>query len=252
MVASLTDFTNNGIYKVALFIASVIRVPSEAIASIASPIISDSLAKQNIAEVGKIYQKSSIILWTIGVLFLLGIWSNLDSLFQIMPDGATFAKGKYVVLILGIGILFDLLTSVNGEIISYSAYFRFNFYALLVLAVLNIIANLIFIPIYDINGAAIATAFSLILFNAFKLLFVYYKFNLIPFSIKTIYVFFIGLSIYGVTTILPTMQMPIVDIFFTSSIICLLFIPAILYFNISEDLTNSFWQVIEKIMTLYK
>jgi len=111
---------------------------------------------------------------------------------------------------------------------------------------------LVILLISDLIFTLIATAFSLILFNAFKLLFVYYKFNLIPFSIKTIYVFFIGLSIYGVTTILPTMQMPIVDIFFTSSIICLLFIPAILYFNISEDLTNSFWQVIEKIMTLYK
>ena len=244
MVASMIDLSSNGIYAVALFIASVIKVPGESVRSISGPIITANIADNNLLEVSNIYKKSSIVLWTIGLFLLLLIWLNLDSLFQIMPKGEIFAKGKYVVLILGAGILFDLLTSVNGEIINYSPYYRFNFYALLCLAVINIIANLLLIPEYKIIGAASATACSLTLFNVIKLVFIYLKYNMHPFSNKTIFVLLITLLIYGLLIFTVNISNPFLSVVIRSSLAILLFLPTVFYFNISEDLNNmvlDFW-----------
>jgi len=247
MVASLIDLSSNGVYKVASFIAIVIRVPSEAIGLIIAPIISKKIAQNDLPEIDKIYKKTSILLWTIGLFFLLGIWTNIDSLFAMMPDGALFSTGKNVILILGIGILSDMLTSVNGHIIAYSKYFRFNFYALLVLAVINVVGNITLIPIFGMNGAALATACSLFLYNLLKLIFVYKKYGMLPFSNKSIHVLILTLSIYFLVNLLPITSIPILDIIWRSALICVLFIPSIIYFDISEDISNAFWQVIDRV-----
>lgn len=251
MVASMTDLSKTGIYSVAIFMSTVIALPSEALISIASPIISDAWAKNDIKEIGEVYKKSSIILLTLGLLFLLGLWINIDSLFSLMPRGEVFSKGKYVVLILGIGKLIDMATSVNGHIIAFSKYFRFNFYSLLLLAVFNVVCNLLFIPYYDINGAAFATAMSLFLFNLVKFLFVLFKFKLSPFSLKSVQVLGITIFVYFLTDLIPYSNFPILDIILHSTALTGLFIPLILYFRISEDINNTFLQMVEKVQNYF-
>lgn len=251
MVASIIDLSSTGIYTVAVFIASVIKVPGESIRSVASAIISEKIAENNLLEVKNIYRKSSIVLWTIGLFFLLNIWINIDSLFEIMPKGGTFGQGKYVILILGIGILFDLLTSVNGEIISYSPYYRFNFFAILFLGVINVFANLFFIPKYGIMGAALATASSLIIFNILKLVFIYLKYNVHPFSKEMLVVLGIAAIIYSVVSFFAFIENPYLAILIQSSLICILFIGAIFYFKISEDINNAILQVLQKAKSIF-
>jgi len=247
MVSSLIDLGSNGIYTVALFIATVISVPSKAVISITGPLIAQKIADNKMEEIGLLYKKTSIILWTIGLLCFLGIWLNLDSLFSIMPDGESYAKGKLVVLILGCGILFDLLTSVNGDIIAYSKYFKFNFITILILAAANIGFNFWLIPIHHILGAAMATTLSLFLYNLLKVIFIYYKFNLLPFSMNTLKVLLIAFVTYFLVTMLPSVANSIIDIFLRSAVICLLYIPSVLYFQVSEDLTSTFKQTVRKI-----
>jgi O-antigen/teichoic acid export membrane protein len=54
-----------------------------------------------------------------------------------------------------------------------------------------VVLNMIFIPIYGIDGAALATLISVIIYNSIKLLFVVKKMNLFPFTKKTIHSFVI-------------------------------------------------------------
>jgi len=243
MVASLIDFSSNGIYTIALFIAMIIRIPSEAVTAISIPIISKALEDNDIKEITTVYKKSSIILLTVGIFFFLGIWLNLDNLFEIMPRGESFSKGKYVVFILGIGILFDLITSVNGEIIALSKYFRYNLYFLIFLSILNISANIVFIPIYHINGAAIATTISLILFNFIKVIFIYMKFDIIPFSKKTPLVIFIGIMTYLVVLQIPLPNNVYLNLIIKSLAISMIYIPCIFYFKVSKDLNQLVYQI---------
>jgi len=250
MVASISDLSNTGIYAVALFITNVIKVPGESIRSISGPIISKDLSIGNFEPVRILYKKSSIILWTSSLFLALLIGLSLDSLFEIMPRGDTFSKGKSVILILGIGLLFDMVTSVNGEIISYSKHFRFSFFAIIFLGILNVITNNILIPRYGINGAAMATTFSLVLFNSIKLIFVYFKFNMIPFSYQTIQVLVIGIITYFIVSSLPFVFHPIIMIIIKSLLISLLFLSSIIYLNVSDEITSIYFQLIKRLRSL--
>ncbi|MFT6335920.1 MAG: O-antigen/teichoic acid export membrane protein [Halioglobus sp.] len=254
MIALLAknDLKDVGIYSIALFIANVIAVPARSIGRIASPVIAESWKNNDISNIKSIYSKSSIILTTLGLLFLIGIWSSIDDLFLLMPNGEKYAVGKYVIIILGIGKLFDLATGTNSEIIAYSKFFRFNFYAVLVLAILNVVNNFIFIPIYQINGAALATASSLLIFNLCKSAYVYYKIGLQPFSLDTLKVLIIGSLVYVLAMNIAPINIPLLDIVIRSTVIGITFIGSIIYFNISEDLTSLFWQAINKIKSVIK
>ncbi len=249
MIAMLAanDLKDVGVYSIALFMANVITVPARSINNISSPIIAESWKSKDIENIRSVYSKSSIVLLTLGLLFLIGIWSSIDDIFALMPNGEKFAIGKYVILILGIGKLFDLATGNNDQIIGYSKYFRFNFYAVLILAVLNVISNYIFIPMYQINGAALATTCSLLIFNISKTSFAYFKMGLHPFSINTLKVLLIGITTYLIVTLIPSIGNAFVDIILRSIVISILFIASVLYFNISQDLTDFFHQVIDRI-----
>jgi len=86
-----------------------------------------------------------------------------------------------VFLFLGIGRLFDMLTSINGIILAATPYFRYNLLFNSILVVLAIATNLIMIPIVGTVGAAIATALCMLIHNLMKGIFLYQKYQLNPF-----------------------------------------------------------------------
>jgi len=254
MIAVLADnsLQGVGVYSIAMIMANVIMIPARSINNISSPVIAEAWKTFDIDSIKTVYSKSSIVLLTVGVLFLVGIWSSVDDIFRLMPNGERFAVGKYVILILGLAKLFDLATGTNGQVIAYSKFFRFNFYAVLILAVFNVICNFIFIPIYQINGAALASASSIFIFNISKTAFVHYKMGLQPFSLNTLKVLVIGAIVYVTGLFIPSTDLPFLDIIFRSAYISITFVSAILYFNISEDVTNLFWQGVAKIKAILK
>ena len=249
MVALLAadDLTSVGLYTTAFFIINVISVPARAINNIASPIIAESNKTNDVPNIQTIYQKSSIILLTLGSFFLIGIWASVDDLFALMPKGEQFAAGKYVILILGIGKLFDLATGVNSQIIAYSKFFRFNFYAVLILAVVNITANYLLIPKYQIEGAAMATALSLILFNASKFIFIKQKMGMQPFTLQTGKLIAIALVTLAVSLLVPSTGIALLDIVVRSAAISMVFLPAVYYFQINKDLNELADQMLGKM-----
>jgi O-antigen/teichoic acid export membrane protein len=249
MVALLAtnELKDAAIFTIAMFIANIIAVPAKAINNIASPVISESWKNNDVDNIQDIYAKSSTVLLTIGLFVFIGIWCSVDDLFTLMPNGDIYANGKFVILILGIGKLFDLATGVNEQIITYSKYFRFNFYAVLILAVANIIANTIFIPIFQINGAALATMSSIVIYNISKLIFIKYKIRIHPFSKDTLKVLGIGSVVLLIGLSIPALGIPLVDIILRSAAITILFVSSVLYFKVSEDLNNLYFQFINTV-----
>ena len=241
MVAGLVSISSGGIYAIVNILIDVITKPAKAITAIANPIISDSWEKNDTKEIEKIYKKSSIVLLISGLYIFLGIWLSVDDLFAIMPNSEAMRQGKYVILFLGLAKLFDLATSVNTQIIANSSKFKFNFYALLLLAVLNIVFNLVFILVYDMQmvGAALATLCSLGLFNTMKLIYIKSQFDMQPFSAKTIVLFAIAGVSFAICYLLPLDFHPIMNILLRSIMLSLIFIAAVLKFKISDDFNQT-------------
>jgi O-antigen/teichoic acid export membrane protein len=243
------------IYTIAFFMGTIIEIPRRAIAQISTPILSQAWQRNDLPQIEDIYKKSSLNQLIIGALLFLGIWSNTDVVFNLIPNGEVYRAGKYVVLFIGLARLFDMATGVNGEIILQSRYFRFNLISVAILAVLIVGTNYIFIPMYGINGAAFATAVSVFLYNILKFMFLWIKFRIQPFSYQTIYVLLIAALTYVAAVLLPTPEPTLlasfINILIRSVLICVLFAGLILGLGVSKDANLLLKTGFHKLRTLF-
>lgn len=236
MVGGIISISSGGIYAISNLITETISKPAKALHAISSPIISDNWNKKNTHEIEAIYKKSSDLLLIAGLFISIGIWLSIDDLFSLMPDSELMRQGKYVILLLAIAKLVDLSTSVNTPIIVNSAHYRFNFYALVSLAVINIGLNIILIPKHQMIGAAFATLISQTLFNVAKALFIKWKFDMQPFSINTLKILLISSVSFLTVYFIPLPFSALVCIILRSVAFGGVFLLLILWFKPSEEL----------------
>lgn len=244
MVGSFTNFDNVAVYSVALYVATVISIPYRSMVAITSPIIAESFHNKDYENIQKIYSKTSLNLVVIGVLLFVGIWASVDYLFEIIPNGEDYKAGKIIILLLGLSKIVDMANGLNYYIIAYSNFYKFNLYIGLILGFSNVILNYLLIDEYGIYGAAMATLISIIIFNLLKFGLILKKLKMHPFSWNMLWIVFIAAISYLITLILPKTSSPIVNIFINSSVISLIYIPIVLYLNISEDITKLKQQII--------
>lgn len=238
MVAGMIDITSTGVYGIVHVITEVIMKPAKGIVAISSPIISASWNSNDLGNIKMIYQKSSTVLLIIGCFVFLGIWGSIYDLTEIMHNTEIMQTGINVILFLGLAKLVDLATSVNTDIISYSKKYQFNFYALLVLAILNITFNLFFIPKYGLVGTAIATFCSVSLFNLTKLIFIWVNFKMQPFTFATLKILILAGLCWAMIYFIPFNFHPIVNIMLRSVLLTIVYGGLTLYFEISPDVNG--------------
>jgi O-antigen/teichoic acid export membrane protein len=233
---------NTAIFNIALSIGLVIAIPRNAIASISEPLLAESWRNNDLRHVGEIYQKSALNLLIVGAFLFLGIWCNIDSIFQIIPNSATYQQGKFVVLMVGLYSLFDMATGLNSEILKNSPFYKYDLGFYIVRFVILLVTNLILIPIYSYNGAALAMLISIIIYNLVKFFFIKQKLGLQPFGIQTIKTILLGIVTYGITLLIPPFGGGIwatfLNIFLKSLCIIVFFGGGVLYFRLSEDLNK--------------
>jgi O-antigen/teichoic acid export membrane protein len=252
MVTKILDFQSNGAYNISLFIANVIAIPTVAVAQISGPIITTSIQENNFEHVKKLYQGTSINLLVVGLLLFIGIMASIADLFSLMPKSEEMQGGVMIVFLIGLAKLIDMGTSINNQIISYSKYYRFGFYSILLMAAFNIFANLILIPRFQIVGAAAATLASLTLYNLVKLVFIQWRFNMQPFSWKTLWLLAIAGAVYLLGVLIPSTGSALLDILVKSTVIGGAYIGAVVYLNISLEFNDLIFGMIEKLKGLLK
>jgi len=235
MVAGMLGLAANAVYTTAFYMATVIEVPKRALSQVAMPLIARAFEKKDMVEINSIYQKTAINQFIIGSLILIGVWANLENIFEIMPKGNIYEVGKWVVVIVGFGKLMDMLFGPSSEIIVLSKYYAFNIILILVLAASVITLNNTLIPIYDINGAAIGAAFALVFFNLIKFIFIWAVLKIQPFSWATLKVLAITLLTLALNYLIPKMDNVFLDIFIRSAVITLFYSTLILISKASPD-----------------
>jgi len=149
-----------------------------------APIISNYLKSGNFKDLDIKYKEIARLLFFIGALLYSCIFLGIEDLFRLLPAYEKLKDTIPVITVLGFSVLINMATGFNGEIITYSKYYRFNLVAILVLILINVSLNLYFIYYTDfgIMGVAYASFIAMTLFNISKLLFIYKKFGLLPFD----------------------------------------------------------------------
>jgi O-antigen/teichoic acid export membrane protein len=185
------NIENIAYYSVATYIALVISVPSRAMHQIVYPITAKLMHENKHDEMDALYKKTSINLQIVGGYVMLGIFVNINMLYELIPK--EYAGGIWVVFMIGLSKYFDLILGNNNAIIFNTKYYKTVLFLGVALVVLTVILNMIFIPIYGIMGSAFATLLSITMYSLAKLLFVVKKLKLYPFTNQTLYS--IGLTV---------------------------------------------------------
>ena len=247
MVIGFIGLDAAAIYTTAYYMASVIEVPKRAITQSATAIMAHAFEANKTSDIQKIYTKTSINQMIIGALLLIGVWTNLPNLFAIMPKGAQYSAGIWVVLIVGSAKLTDMTFGPSSEIIGLSKYYWFNLVVISALAILIVTSNALLIPRYGINGAAFGTLFSLVIYNTLKFFFIRIKLKLNPFNWNTLKVAIVSVVIYLLSTWIPPFDNPFIDIAIRSTLIAVSYGSAILLWNCSEDVNALFLKGLARI-----
>ncbi|WP_026954257.1 polysaccharide biosynthesis C-terminal domain-containing protein [Algoriphagus vanfongensis] len=209
MVSSMVSLEANAIYTIAFSMALVIEMPRRAISQVVMPVIADHFSKNEISQINLLYKHVSRRQLYICLLLFIGIWANIDSIYHFIPNREIYENGKWVVLFIGIGKLCDVAFSINGEILVFSNYYRFNLIATVLMSGMIIALNYLLIPIYGIEGAAIASALVMLFFNLTKFVFLRVKLRLSPFDWQTLMILLSGLLVLFIVQFVPMMENPL-------------------------------------------
>ncbi|MBN1645239.1 flippase [Candidatus Woesearchaeota archaeon] len=192
MLTYFTSLTEVGIYNVVLPTALLFLFFSEAISPILYPLVSELWAKKDQKKLSEginlLYKYSFVI--TIPAFLTVLVFSSL--IIKIL-FGIEYVAGSLALQILLVGILFLLVATINNTVLAAIGRPAAVTKAFLIVAGLNILLNLLLIPMLGINGAAIATAISylalLLISTIFVARYIHFKFPLFAWA-KT---FLIGL-----------------------------------------------------------
>lgn len=247
MISGAIGLEAAGIYTIAFFIGIVVEMPKRAITQISSALLSQSFNKGDMSAVKKLYQQTSINQMIIGTLLLIGIWANLENIYHFVPNRESYIGGFSVVLFIALGKLSDMAFGTNGEIIVMSKYYRFNVIAVSCLAILTIALNLLLIPEYGIEGAAIASFLAMLLFNIIKFLFVWMKYGIQPFTLASLkFLIIVGLTLLA-NYLMPVMSNIYLDIAIRSSCIVIILMGLTYGLSVSLELNQLIQTGLKKI-----
>lgn len=208
MIGEHLNDQETGIYLTLIAIVALISIPQLGLYNISAPIINKSFAENDMEELNRFHKKTSLSLYFLGAVLFSCILVGFPFLVTFIKNGDLLLESEPVIWIIGSAVLLDLLTGFNGNIISMSKYYRFNIVIMIALAFLTVVLNLYFLKSTSLGiiGIAMATAISLTLYNAVKLLFNYLKFRVHPLSIEMIYTSLICSIAITVVLFLPVLS----------------------------------------------
>jgi O-antigen/teichoic acid export membrane protein len=191
MIPQFLSNVANGDFNIGVNLANALMIPAAGVFALYSPLISESLKKNDLSVLKIKYANVAKNLFFIGILLYGCVLLGMKDFFEILPTADKLLPVLPVLYILGGNVVLNMATGFNTEIIAYSKFYRFNLIAIVILAILNVGLNYYVLTqtTYGIIGVAWASFFAMLVFNSTKLWVIYRKFNMLPINanyIKTI------------------------------------------------------------------
>ena len=203
-----------GINTIAVYIASIVEIPYRSLAAISRPHISQGMKDNNMLEVNNMTKNVSLHQFMASMFIFFLIWINIDLVYSLIPNGNVYDEAKFVVLILSVVKIINTSLNVGATVLSYSKYYYYSLLFTIILTVTAIYMNIKLIPIWGMEGAALASLVSYIVYYTFLLTFVNWKIKVSPLSMRELYTVMIILSLFAIDWLLQTyMSKHLISIF---------------------------------------
>jgi O-antigen/teichoic acid export membrane protein len=240
-----------GIYTLAQNISSLIVAPQRGIVAASIAHLSKAWKDKNMASIQRIYQRSSInqLIFASG-LFLL-IWLDFTDAVTTFHLKETYLNAYYVFLLLGTTKIIDMGTGVNSQIIGTSTYWRFEMVSGIILLTLMLPLNYFLTKQYDIIGPGLANLISITIYNLIRIIFLWKKFGLFPFTPQSVYTILLAGICFATCYFLFRNIHGLAGIVLRSISFCIFYGTGVIYLRLSPDVLPV-WNTIKRKIGLKK
>ena len=112
-------------------------------------------------------------------------WTSIPALLTIclFPSfilgifGSAFKDGVYALLMLSFGYFLASIFGSAGHLLQMTGKHKLHLYLILSATIINIILNIVLVPVYGMNGAALSTMVSMVFARLLMVIFVYKLFG---------------------------------------------------------------------------
>ncbi|GGC84831.1 polysaccharide biosynthesis protein [Thalassobacillus devorans] len=170
-----------GIYNIIVQISKVSLIILSTINTIFTPIFSKLYVSKEYERLKNTYRSTTRWITFFTLVYLCEIIIFNEEITAVL--GENFKQGTVVLILLTIGYFIDTSVGSVANMNTMTGRPSYNLYSSLLVIILNIVLNIIFIPKYGINGAAIATMTAVSLSNILKLVLLYRHTKIQPYNI---------------------------------------------------------------------
>lgn len=236
VLASIVNLTSVGIFGFAAYMVALLQAPLRSMIAVTIPVLSRAWKQKDHKEISRIYKRSSINLLCFSLLAFFCIWLNYSQAIDFFNINPEYLQARNVFLLLGITAIIEMGTGVNSQIIGTSAYWRFELWTSLLLTSLIIPLSYFLTKEYGLIGPAIANLVSFSVYNAIRYWFLWKKFALQPFSVKTIEAILFAAIVYVIVFFTMQSIAGLSGLVIRTISYIVLYIVALYFRNISPDL----------------
>jgi O-antigen/teichoic acid export membrane protein len=235
-----------GIYATFFAIAVVISLPAKAMSRTSLQIVAQSWVTNDLAKIGKIYYKTSVVQMLIGCLLFIGLIINKPFIVMLLHK-PQYVNYFDVFIVVGFAFLVDMTGGLNGYIMNVSKYYRLTTVFIISAVVFCVLSNWLLIPRIGMMGAAVSYFLTMLLLNFAYWLFVKLKFGLQPFGKSHLLIVGISLVAFFVGIYLPLTANIWFDTVYRSVIVLLIYCLLAYKLKISEDINDTFNKIFSKL-----
>jgi O-antigen/teichoic acid export membrane protein len=234
-----------GLFTFAQYLTSLIQAPQRSIIAASVAHLSQAWKDKDYLKINRIYQRSSInqLIFSVGMFCL--IWLNYQDAIVSLRLQEDYILALNVFLFMGLVKIVDMGTGVSGQIIATSTFWRFDFITGLVLLTVMLPLNWILTMKLGLVGPAVANLISFSIYNFIRYLFLLRKFNMQPFTLKSLLAIILAAVCYGICYLLLKDFSGIMWLVIRSLLFLVLFITGTYVLNLSPDL-KIVWENLKK------
>ena len=180
MLGAMVSEQEVGIYNLAYKLASLAMLVIISMNIVLAPKIAELYKTDNLKELHSVIKKATrlVIILTAPIVLFLFFFSN----FVLGVFGANFIQGKTALIIISIGVMLNVLTGNVDQILNMTNHQKILKNITIFGFILNVLLNVLLIPIYGINGAAAASLITNLVFNLICLFYIKKKLGFYTFG----------------------------------------------------------------------
>ena len=162
MLSFFTDPTTVAIFHFATKIVGYSEIPFNAMSQVIYPELAASYRSSGVSGLKQAYIRAVIRLFTLGIPVIVGVMIFRDQIIYTLSTDS-YQQASQVIMILCLGVIIKPIGRVFGLTLDAMGMPKINFQMLAFSFVVNLTMNWVLIPLWGLNGAAIATSLSIVL-----------------------------------------------------------------------------------------